>query len=236
MYQIAICDDERPFLNALNQMTADILTQMGAVFRVDCYTTSAALLHKIRDENMAYQLLLLDIMMDEPDGLALAAAVRALDEDVSIVFTTSSKKHALQGYQVRPLHYLLKPVDPAELQKILEYDYRRRTDSQYLTINSGGVLRRVPVGDIYYLEIAGRKVAIHTAGETLHMVARLAELENSLPRGRFVRCHQSFLVNIARVREITRSEALLTDGRCVPISRSNLPRVQQAFLRSMSSL
>ncbi|MGD9559371.1 MAG: LytR/AlgR family response regulator transcription factor [Oscillospiraceae bacterium] len=233
MYTIALCDDEAVFRDQLGALLTSILAEMDVAHHIDYYASSAPLLEKYRRGEGHYQLLLLDVLMDAPNGIELATAIRDLDENVSIVFTTSSAAHALPAYRARPLHYLQKPVDREELKKVLTYDYRHRQTTQFLTVNSCGVWRRLPLEDIYYLEISGRKVAIHTQSDTLQVAGRLAEMEDALPHDRFVRCHQSFMVNIERVREVTRSEAVLVDGRRVPVSRSHLARVQQAFLRAM---
>ena len=59
-------------------------------------------------------------------------------------------------------------------------------------------------------------------------------MEDQLPKNRFVRCHKSFIININRVYELQYGEAVLTDGKVIPVSRSYLQTVQQAFFAKLA--
>ena len=67
--------------------------------------------------------------------------------------------------------------------------------------------------------------------EPIRINARLADIESSLPRSQFVLCHRSYIVNIAHVRTLTRTECLLSNGESVPISRTYVSAINQAFDR-----
>jgi DNA-binding LytR/AlgR family response regulator len=177
-------------------------------------------------------MVLLNILLEETKGMELARKIRTADDEIGIVLMASTMEYALQGYEVQALQYLVKPVGIATMKTILDYDYGRRQLRQYLSVNQRGVWRQIPLDPIICLETQGRKVAICLPNEQLYASARLSELEEQLPKSRFIRCHQSYLLNIQHIREIRRNEALTTGGLLIPISRPHLQRVQRAFLRN----
>ena len=67
-----------------------------------------------------FDLVFLDIYMEGMDGVTVARALRGFDPDCVLVFTTTSTDHALDGYRVRALQYLVKPYQMAEVEEVLE--------------------------------------------------------------------------------------------------------------------
>lgn len=61
----------------------------------------------------------------------------------------------------------------------------------------------VEVADIDWIEAAGNYAVLHVGGETLEIRSSLARLEGELDPRRFVRVHKSYVVNVARIAEVT---------------------------------
>lgn len=61
-------------------------------------------------------------MLEENDlnGMETARRLRCLSKRIPIIFTTSELGFALEGYEVHPLDYLLKPVEPDKLAWCLQ--------------------------------------------------------------------------------------------------------------------
>ncbi|MDL2324241.1 LytTR family DNA-binding domain-containing protein [Ruminococcaceae bacterium OttesenSCG-928-A16] len=234
MYKLAICDDEQAFANNLATQLEEIMPEFGLPYSVSVFTDASLLLEHFKQEKNPFDILLLDILMDKMNGMDLAEEIRELGSPVSIVFTTSSKEYSIKGYTVQAINYLLKPVHLDELRAVIAYDLRENHNSRNLVFKQGRVWRKISSDDIQYLEIKGRKVAVRLLNEFAYYSGKLDELEQQLPPKQFVRCHQSFVLNLKTVQEITRNEALLKDGTSLPISRAYLPQVQQAFLSSFS--
>ena len=87
--------------------------------------------------------------------------------------------------------------------------------------------------EIRCIEARLRNLLFYTtlSDEPIRINARLADIESSLPRSLFVLCHRSYIVNIAHVRTLTRTECLLSNGESVPISRTYVSDINQAFDR-----
>lgn len=106
---------------------------------------------------------LLDIVMQNMTGIEVAKLIRETDYQSEIVFITSHKHFALEGYQVRALDYLVKPIDPASLQRVLQHTIRK-TDTIVPMVSITEYNRRVllPIDEVIAAEKVGRKTLIHT--------------------------------------------------------------------------
>lgn len=83
--------------------------------------------------------------------------------------------------------------------------------------------------EIYYIERRGRETLVHLKKETLVTTVKLGDMGAYLQSEYFVRCHNSFVVNLKRVFSYERTEFILRNREHVPISRSRVGEVKDAF-------
>ena len=235
MYRIAICEDEKTFLDENAKICAGIMEKLDAEYETFLFESSAALLDAFFARNRRYDLLLLDIVMDETCGMKLAQKIREHDADSVIIFITAHTEYAIDGYGVGALHYLVKPICPDRLERLIAADYHRRFTQNHLVFRSGVQNYRIVTKDVVYLEIMGRSVNIVLMdGSSVQYQGKLSDFLSGLRQ--FVRCHNSFAVNIANIREIERTCAIAVNGREIPVSRTYFKETQKAFLRQMRKL
>ena len=103
-------------------------------------------------------------------------------------------------------------------------DYIRLTgtsDVQFLTIQSGGTISRLPVGEILYIEASDKKLNIWTKRQCISVYERMSELEQKLGT-QFIRCHRSYLVNCAQIERVNfaEREIILRSSERLPLSRT----------------
>lgn len=235
MYQIAICEDEQVFSDALKQDCRKLCEKLKIEHTITVFQNSMDFFKAFLLEPEKFDLLLLDIIMDGLNGMELAKKIRRKNKKAAIIFVTSSKDFALQGYEVQALHYLLKPVDPALLETLVAADYRSRFEKNYTLLESRGELLKVFLDEITALETVNRKVAVYLLDKTIYHTGKLNELSDQLPQNIFIRCHQSFALNIRNIRELNKSHAVAVNGKVIPVSRSYLKAVQKAFLEWLGS-
>ena len=100
-----------------------------------------------------------------------------------------------------------------------------------ITLRGGGQTQVLPVADILYAEVFDHELHIHTVdGKLFRGRGHLSCLEKQLAAG-FLRCHKSYLVNLACAEGIRRYSLLLSNGRTIPVSKQNYSAVKQAYLR-----
>ena len=218
MYQIAVCDDEQSDLRQSVQLTEHILQEADIPCAVAAYGSSVTLLSEIQ-RGRHFDLLLLDVIMDTLDGMALASHLKEQADPPDIVFISTDRDMALLGYYVNAKRYLAKPLDVEELREALLYCYqetqRRTGGSDQLLLPTDAGQLRVSLRDIRYAEPSGR----HTS--------RLAE---RLPESQFIYCHRTVLVNLAFVHRLRQRDLELTSGETLPVSRYRFAQVRQALL------
>ena len=184
MYQIAVCDDEQAALNHIVRMTEHIMDQAGIPCAVAAYSSSRRLLSDIQD-HLHFDLLLLDVLMGELDGMALAAELKGQPNRPDVVFISIDRDMALQGYYVEARRYLVKPLAPELLEEALLYCYqeaqRRVEGKRQLLFPALTGQVRVSVQDIRYAETYGRVIRLSLADGQIEVRLRLSELAATLP-------------------------------------------------------
>jgi DNA-binding LytR/AlgR family response regulator len=230
LYTVAICEDEIIFRNEQEKICRETLRKLNIEYHITMFETSTDF-YAAFSNGARYDLILLDIIIDETNGVDLARKIREYDVDAAIIFITSNPDFALQGYDVNALHYLMKPLDGDILERLIESDYRRRFQNNFLVFKSGTQTLRIPIKDVICLETVGRRVEITLPDRTVEYPGKLSELLEG--NEQFVRCHKAFAVNLRNIRELMRTDAIAVNGKTIPVSRTYTSEVQKAFLRQI---
>ncbi len=185
------------------------------------------------EEDKTYGLLVLDIEMGEMNGMELAYRVRAEDSEIPILFVTGYDEYIQAGYDVSALHYLLKPVSKDKLFQVLDNLKRSQPkDLKSLLVTSEDKMRRIPINDILYAEAAGHGSVLHTTHEVIPIRESFGEIEKQAAQtDEMIKCHRAYQVNLRFISAIQNTTIILDNGEMLPVSRSQMKRVQQAFLR-----
>jgi len=221
LYRIAICDDEPVFLSAHKKITEEILTEADIPHQITAFSSAAALRDALTEHPDAFDILLLDILLESENGIELARLLREGGSDVSILFITSSPDFSLEGYSVYPVHYLLKPLQKERLAEALFKDYKRSRAPKSVVFPIKGGSSGVALDSILYIEILNREVTVHTIDR--QFVINCPTLMNAgklVPDDAFLQCHKSFLVNTRNIKDITKSAVSLTTGESIPVGRA----------------
>ncbi len=226
---IAICEDvpaQREYITGLLHTWA---AHNGHTLHVSPFPTAERFLSAYED-GFRPDLLLLDIEMPGQSGMELAKRLRQLHDDTPIVFLTGYSDYMQEGYEVSALHYLLKPVSGQDLSRLLDRAMEQlRHQRKFLLCTRDGLPRKVYFDEIQYVEVLSHTATLHLdGGETIPLHRTIRELEQQLG-GSFCRCHRSFLVNLARIRQLKKADILLDSGAEIPMSRRLAPAVQQEF-------
>ena len=232
MYLVAVCEDQKDTREETAALCGDILTELGVEHQVAVFSSAEELETRLLGGER-FDLLCLDILMDGKNGMELAKKLRTTDNRTSILFLTGSSEFLKDGYAVRPIQYLLKPVSRAELRRAIETDLRLNHRPRTFSIKVGGRTAALPLDEICYVESRDHGSLFHTTGGKQFYPLSLTEVEGSLPAERFCRCHNSFLVNLAYVREV-RSRTVLLGDQELAIGRKYAGRFKDQFMRYLN--
>lgn len=232
MIRIAICDDE-PFMV---REIADHLTRYMEERRIASYSVSSfsggrALL----ESGDGFDVIFLDIQMEGPDGMETARLLRQRGDHSRLIFVTVLKERVFDAFAVEAHDYLVKPLDDGRFARTMDRLLRPQEEqgARDIVIRRGTGCEVIPLSEILYCEVLGRKIYIHKSdGTVVDYYGRMEDLERRVD-GRFFKCHRSYLVSLDHVRGCQAGQVALPCGRVIPVSRLRERELTQALLRHM---
>lgn len=227
---IAVCDDEALERQRIADLVNQIMPEEGLSCRVTSYESGADLLSAIQHGGR-FQILLLDVMMEGLDGMALAAALREKGDHTAIIFISSNLEMALRGYEVEAARYLAKPVDRERLREALMFCYRTRLAQKEILLPTASGQSRILPSDLIYAETWERGVRLVLKDGREETGLKISELAAMLPERQFVFCHRTILVNLAFIQSIRYCELELRSGATLPISKYRQTEIRKQLMR-----
>jgi len=200
MIRALLVDDEAPARSELRYL----LAAHSDVEVIGEASSAAEALALVDNADVVF----LDVEMPGLTGVAAAPIVRERQEPPAIVFVTAHERYALDAFAVEAFDYLLKPVDPDRLARVLER-LRERTVENVVPVEKvpvvvGGGTELLDYDQVHYVQADGDYSRVHTYDHTYLCTASLGELEDRLGL-RFARIHRSYLVNLAKVSGVRRA-------------------------------
>ncbi len=176
-----------------------------------------------------------DIQMPEVTGITL---LKLLKNKPLIILTTAYSEYALEGYELDVYDYLLKPISFERFLKAIEKGITRLDSlhvlapakidtnesivlnpSDYFFIKDGTKLIKVNFSDILYIEGLKDYVCIYTPQKKIVSLQTMKSLESTLPKDRFIRVHNSFIIALSAITEIEK-DRLIINKTTIPISET----------------
>ncbi len=227
---IALVDDEPYHLNQLDEVLRASLSELGVNADViDTYTSADAFLSGL--EPSKYDIVLLDIYMNEANGIDVARRLRAIDPEVILAFCTSSNEYAAQSYEVNARYYLQKPIAKENVLAMLNrFQLSRIERNRAIRLPDGF---RTPLRQIIYTEYVNHSVCFHICGQTPRTVrASQSEIESLLlPHKSFGVINKGCVVNYAQIKAILPSAFLMQNGETIPIARRRYKEIEAAYTK-----
>lgn len=225
--RIAICDDCMEDIMSVKKYLE------GQA--VSIYFDADSLLSDVEGKKKRYDLYLLDIFMEGTvDGIRMAERLRRVQEDAFICFVSTSSDFYREAYDLYAVQYLIKPVQEESIKKLL-----KRVQKELVRVSGDkeksfvysrwGKSGAIPYGKIRYITSRGHTIFVHcTDGKIQESRGKLNDLEQRLYGNTFMRCHQSFIVNVYHMESLNGSE-LTVGGERVPISRRYSAEVRKRY-------
>lgn len=234
--RIACCDDEKQQLELYKTMFTNIEMRQDIELNVEYFLSGNFMLERFRSEKNPFDLVYLDMDMDEKSGLDLAKEIRQnYHSDCLILFLTNYPKYMQSSFDVRAFQYMIKPVQFEEFErkfnaarKYLEKDDKNRV---VLKIDEDNVV--FFTNEIYYIEKekSSKQFLVYLEDKCVVAKGVLSAIENQLLEQHFMRTHRSYLVNMKHIRRIQKNDLVLSNGNLVPISRRKEKELKQQFMR-----
>ena len=241
--KVVIIDDEADGRWILEDMLKK-LSDIQVVGQADSINSAYKLILETKPE-----LVFLDVEMSGEYGFDLLERFEKID--FHIVFVTAHDQYAIKAIKFSALDYLLKPIDPEELQEAVERARQPVSEdritqllnnlkvpdhSQKLVIQSVSSIKYVEIREIVRFQAEGSYTNIFLRnGEKIVSTKILKEFEEILADGSFLRVHRSHLIRLTCVKEflkVGKDRIIMTDGVEIEVSRKK----KAEFLEAMSKL
>ena len=223
--RIAVCDDEELFRIEFKTILDKVL--VNSEYDIDTFPGGSSLYEAFLKN--PFDLVFLDIEMPGIDGITLAKRLRAVSENVQIVFLTSHIEYALEGYEVNALRYLVKPVDMNKLSEVLKYIQDKKNNSRQIMIKQEGEDIVIDISDVIYIESLDKNVRIVTSKSEYITRYNISDYEEELKNSGFLRIHRGYLISLSKVKKIVKNDVVMDGDISLPVSRSNIKTLKDAL-------
>lgn len=231
MVRIAVCDKTMQDCIALENCLRRVLNPNIVIAK---HTNAFSFESYIEDDIKGHlDVAFINLVLEDKRGIDIAQQVLKQYPHIKIIFMTETLTPVKDIFLIQPQYLLIKPyeqnyVTDAIIKTVKKLDEDK---SQYLVLKAkygrNGIIS-IRLSDIYYASSDKRKLEIYTDEEVYEINMKLNDLEVKLPN-QFVRCHQSYIVNMDKIQMIHKDELVLYNDEVIPISRSRASLLNEKF-------
>ena len=180
----------------------------------------------------SYDVIFMDIFLNNENGVECARKLRQLDENVNLIFLTTSSEFGVKSYDVRASDYIVKPATQEKLSRALGYCNIAKTQSQpCILVTTRNQPLEININYILYADYQNRSACIHLKDCLIPVSGSFTELSDQLTTYlQFLPCYKGIVVNLTKVQEVCNNYLLLKNGERLPVSRRLQRQVQQRRL------
>lgn len=217
-YNVLIVDDE--FL--ARKLLSEYVTKVSFLNLVDTCADATAAMQVLSNEQI--DILLLDIQMPDITGIEL---LKSLNSKPAVILTTAYSEYAVDAFSLGVSDYLLKPFDYARfmqaINKVVDIHVPEKQNDEpvndFLMVKADYKLYKINYDELLFIEGQHEYVTFHTKTKRITALYSLRNLEDTLPKDKFVRTHKSFIVSIKNIEDIDKTTVTVS-GNKIPVGAS----------------
>lgn len=233
MISIALCDDEKKYLDYYSKILKNMIKDHQIQFELVTFNNGDSLLFYLENDPLRFQIFILDVMMPSISGIDLAKKIKKINPNARIIFLTSTKDFVFDAFDVLPVNYILKSSDDKKLKNVV-IDLITKIDEHIISDNFVYHTKKqvisIPFSKIVYFEVYHRIITIHVLNQpNFEFYSSLKSLEKLIDPNRFVRIYRSYILNMQYIKRLNYNELELKDGTVLPISRMFFNKVKEKF-------
>lgn len=217
MLKIAIVDDEQRIVEEIQDIVTSFFKEHNKPIEISCFTSG----EEIVSYHQCYDLIFLDIQMQGMDGIDTAVELRKNEKKAVMFYVTSYGSEMARSFAVHPFAFIEKPVDKAvirkNLQDYMEYAFKEQGFNviQFETLTGTAFIR--PDEILYFEYIGNRKIRLVCDASDFFLQDTIKNIYSLVKQYGFMKPHQSFIVNPAKIKALLESDLLMIDNTKIPI-------------------
>lgn len=224
MYYIAICDDNAEFLETIGSVI-----EQNTEFTSDMvYHTFLSGKELLKANVKLYDLIILDMQLDQMDGFSVAQEIRKRNEDVVLAFCSGVVFPKPKHFEVQPYRYLLKKLDTEKMQGYITdllLKMKKQEKNNIVEVVEDGKVFRIKVNNIIYIYRRKRgSILVIEDGENgskeIQSNEKLADWYQQLSTEGFEFPHTSYIVNMQKIISIEKDDIRMSNDQLLKISRT----------------
>ncbi len=170
------------------------------------------------------------IILDSADSscIKLASAIRKSNLNATVIFVAADEKNIMSLIKFRPSGIITDISDEEQVKRIVRFAcYEQMHFRPCFTVRNKDSVMRIPYDSISFFESNQRKIMLNTDKHKIEFYGKLNDIISILPGDQFSRCHQSFIVNLSKVKNLDKVNRcfLLNSGAYIEISKSHYSQV-----------
>lgn len=232
---LAICDDDADILSVVSGAIVSAFRKHGISAQVELFRRAGDLERQMRAQD--FELLFLDIDMPGLDGIAFAKRLRAGNSRTDIIFISSREDKVFDALRTNPSGFVRKSRFLEDVSAVIDQWMKSRPKGERtkLLIQSREHTWNIPLDTVLYIEGNDKNQLLHASNlpEPVPVRRSMQELEETLTPSGFLRIHKGYLVNYKFIRRLENTEAVLTNGERIPLSRRRVQEIRSQYLELM---
>lgn len=234
--KIAICDDINEMCVCIENKVEGILKNKSIGYEIDIFNSGEELCRML--DEIRYDLIFLDIEFPKMDGIEIGKYIREIKKDniTQIVYVSGRKKYAMELFQVRPIDFIVKPLEDKQLERVIDiYIDIMGGMKNFFEYRKSYSHKKVELYKIMYFIRDNRKVTVVTSEEKDAFYESLEKVYERVKQYDFLFIHKSYLINYRYIETIRYDSVTMTDGTEFLISQSRRKEIRKRYMEIMSS-
>ncbi|GEM_PF-2433772 len=232
MYKVAICEDNQEQQKCIKGLIEKL--EIPDIHEIETFDSGETLVEAYKRGNQ-YSIILLDMQMDELDGIETGEIIQRYDKNVIIIIVTSILEYAVDGYSINAFDFVLKPINEMKFQKILYKAIKQLKESinRVYKISKRDKTELLKLSEIIYFESDRKKVKIHCLDRIVSNNESISEVEESIEKYNFMRISRFYLINLAFIKEIRSNDIVLSNGEILRYSSKLQKNIKKSYMNFM---
>lgn len=228
--RIAVVDDESMFTMQLKMIIEKLSKQKELPLEVETFSSGEAFIDELSSKR--FDVVFMDIYMENMDGIATATRLRELTERIFLIFMTASGEHYPDAFALHAFDYVTKPFTLERIEKVLdEIIDHTPMDEDFVKISIGAQSKKIYLRDITAVTTDGHYLDIFLeSGESYRSRMTASEFTEATRNSkRFMAINRGIIINMDFIEDANTKDITLTDGSSFPVSTKKAAAILQAI-------
>ncbi len=228
--KIAVCDDEIKLCSLIEEEITKVLKEKNLEFETDVFFSGETLCTEMN--RTKYDIVFLDIELPGMNGVDIGKYIREnLNDNLTqIVYISSKKDYAMELFQIRPMNFLIKPINTSKLNEIIDVFIKLKGGANDIFYYKKGQAEfKEKLFNIMYFLKDGRQVRIYTTQGEDCFYGNLESVYEKVKKHGFLFIHKSYIVNTKYIKVMKYESVIMVDGKILSISQSRRGAIRDMY-------